>query len=114
MRYGGGAYRPGGIGGPGGIGRPGGIGGPGGVGGPGGIGGPGANWNRFNAGYAARYPAGYNTFAYGGRYYYWYPSLPVGAVAVPYGPVVGYAANGVYYMPYFFNGQVVYIAVPPP
>ena len=31
-----------------------------------------------------------------------------------YGEATGYMANGVYYMPQFYNGQVVYIAVPPP
>ena len=72
------------------------------------------HWNRFDAAYRSRYPAGWYTYSYGGFPYYWYPALPAGAVAVPYGTMTGYTVNGVYFVPYFYNGQVVYIAVPPP
>src|SRR5439155_27057353 len=57
---------------------------------------------------------GYHTFAYGSYSYYWWPTLPVGATAVAYGDSTGYTADGVYYIPYLYNGQAIYVAVPPP
>jgi hypothetical protein len=80
----------------------------------GGIGGPGANWGRFDGAYAGRFPAGYRTYWSGGYAYYGYPALPFGAAPVPYGDYTAYVANGAYYLPQFYNGEVVYVAVPPP
>ncbi len=120
---GGGVGRPGGSGGAGGIGGPGGIGRPGGIGGPGGIGRPGGplgagagrwNWGRYNSAYWNTFPAGYYTAWYGQTPIYWYPTLPVGAEAVTDETSAYYTADGVYYVPYFLQGHVVYIAVPPP
>jgi hypothetical protein len=77
------------------------------------VGGATANWNRFDANYIRRFPAGYRTFWYGSYPYYWYPTLPSGATPVTYGATTGYVYDGVYFVPYFYEGQVVYVAVPP-
>src|SRR5205823_918289 len=80
----------------------------------GGVGGPAVNWSRFTGSYAARYPSGYRTYWSGGSAYYGYHSLPAGAAAINYLGHSAYLAGGVYYLPQFYDGEVVYIAVPPP
>jgi hypothetical protein len=88
----------------------------GGIGYPGigGVGGPGINWGRFTGDYAARYPPGYRTYWSGGAAYYGYPVLPAGVAPINYMGQPGYFGDGVYYLPEFYDGEVVYIAVPPP
>ena len=48
----------------------------------------------------------------GDAQYYGYDSLPVGYQAVVVGGITYYLYDGVYYEPYIYEGQTVYLVVP--
>jgi hypothetical protein len=64
--------------------------------------------------YIRRFPLGYRTIVVGPNQYYAYPYLPAGYRPIVINGVTYYLAGGVYYQPYLYEGQTMYLAVPPP
>ena len=52
---------------------------------------------------------GYRPFVLGGAQYYGYDSLPVGYQQVVLNGITYYLFDGVYYQPYIYGGQTVYL-----
>ena len=70
--------------------------------------------NPYRDEYFRRFPPGYRPFMFNGAQYYGYYSPPLGYQQVVVNGVVYYLFNGVYYQPYMYGGQTVYLVVPPP
>jgi hypothetical protein len=64
--------------------------------------------------YLRRFRPGYRTIVVGNTLYYTYPGLPPAYRPVVVSGVTYYFADGVYYQPYLYGGQTVYMVVPPP
>ena len=70
--------------------------------------------NPYRDDYFRRFPPGYHSFVLSGAQYYGYYSPPVGYQQVVVNGVVYYLFDGVYYQPYMYGGQTVYLVVPAP
>ena len=70
--------------------------------------------NPYRADYFRRFPPGYRPFVINGAQYYGYYGLPVGYQLVVLNGITYYVVNGVYYQPYIYGGQTVYLVVPAP
>jgi hypothetical protein len=68
----------------------------------------------YSAAYRNRFPAGHNRLLIGGRYFVYYPFLPVGFRTFLFGRRVYYEYDGIYYQTYDYEGTEVYLVVPPP
>jgi hypothetical protein len=64
--------------------------------------------------YFRRFRPGYHPLVVGPTQYYFYPVLPPLYQTVVVNGVTYYLADGVYYQPYLYQGQTVYMVVPPP
>ena len=64
--------------------------------------------------YVNLFRPGYQTILAGNVAYYYYPALPPGATFVQVGGAQYYQAGGIWYQPYPFGGQNVFLIVPPP
>jgi hypothetical protein len=77
----------------------------------GGVPGPvGVNW-PYTAAFLSRIPPGYGTLMIGGVPYYGTPALPPGCQPAVVGGVNYFVTGGVFYQPYFYQGQTVYVVV---
>jgi hypothetical protein len=72
----------------------------------------GAYRNPYSYDYFRRFRPGYYPFVIGNASYYYYPTLPLGYQTVVIGGSPYYFFNGVYYQPYLYGGQTVYMVVP--
>ena len=61
-----------------------------------------------------RFRPGYRPIVVGTTQYYVYPALPPVYQTVVVNGVTYYLADGVYYQPYLYQGQTVYMVAPPP
>jgi hypothetical protein len=64
--------------------------------------------------YVRRFRPGYRTIVVGSTQYYAYTALPPGCQTVAVNGVTYFLADGVYYQPQIYEGQTVYMVVPPP
>jgi hypothetical protein len=64
--------------------------------------------------YFRRFRPGYRTIVIGPGTFYYYPVLPTGCGTVAVGGQYYYFCDGVYYLPYLYQGTTIYVAVPPP
>jgi hypothetical protein len=64
--------------------------------------------------YLRRFRPGWRPIVVGTTQYYVYPALPMGVTTVVVNGVTYYLADGVYYQPSLYEGQTVYMVVPPP
>jgi hypothetical protein len=74
----------------------------------------GAYRNPYRDEYFRQFPPGYSPFVFGGAQYYGYYSLPLGYQEVVLNGIIYYLFNGVYYQPYIYGGQTIYLVVPSP
>lgn len=72
----------------------------------------GAFRNPYRADYFSHFRPGYRPFVLGGAQYYGYYSLPLGYQPVMRNGIAYYLSDGVYYQPYIYGGQTVYLVVP--
>jgi hypothetical protein len=72
----------------------------------------GAHRNPYRADYARHFRPGYRSMMLGGSEYYLYDSLPSGCQTVLENGVTYDLCEGVYYQPYFYAGQTMYMVVP--
>jgi hypothetical protein len=72
----------------------------------------GAYRNPYRDEYFRHFRPGYRPFVLGDAQYYGYDSLPVGCQPVVLDNVTYYLCDGVYYQPYIYDGQTVYLVVP--
>jgi hypothetical protein len=70
--------------------------------------------NPYSAEYLRHFRPGYRPFVLGDAQYYGYDSLPSGYQQVLMNGMNYYLYDGVYYRPYIYGGQTVYLAVPNP
>jgi len=70
--------------------------------------------NPYRDDYFRRFRPGWRPIVIGDVQYYTYPVLPVGFQTVVVNGVTFYFYDGVYYQPYIYEGQTVYMVVPPP
>jgi hypothetical protein len=70
--------------------------------------------NPYRVEYVRRFRPGWRPIVVGSTQYYVYPALPPACQPVVVGGVTYYLADGVYYQPYLYEGQTVYMVVPPP
>jgi hypothetical protein len=70
--------------------------------------------NPYTETYWRRFRPGYRTIVVGPTQYYAYPALPVGYRTAVVNGVTYYQHNSVYYQPYMYGGQTLYMVVPPP
>jgi hypothetical protein len=70
--------------------------------------------NPYRDEYFRHFPPGYRPFVFNGAQYYGYYSLPIGFQPVVINGVTYFVLNGVYYQPYMYGGQTIYLVVPPP
>jgi hypothetical protein len=70
--------------------------------------------NPYAAGYLAGASAGWFPVVLSGAQYYAYNTLPFGYQSVVVNGLQYYLLNGIYYQPYLYQGQTVYMIVPPP
>jgi len=70
--------------------------------------------NPYGDAYFRRFRRGYVPIVVGPTEYYYYPDLPIGYQTVVVNGTTYYLADGVYYQPYIYEGQTVYMVVPPP
>jgi len=70
--------------------------------------------NPYNDAYFRRFRGGYRPIVVGTTQYYFYPDLPGGYQTVVVNGTTYYLADGVYYQPYIYEGQTVYMVVAPP
>ncbi len=70
--------------------------------------------NPYRVEYFRRFPPGYRSIVLNGAQYYGYYSLPVGYQQVLLNGILYYLFNGVYYQPYMYGGQTIYLVVPAP
>ncbi len=74
--------------------------------------GEGAYRNPYRAEYFGRFRPGYHTLLLGDAQYYWYDSLAPDCVPTVLNGVSCYLCDGIYYQPYFYGGQTVYLVMP--
>jgi len=74
----------------------------------------GAYRNPYRDDYFKRFPAGYHPFVLNGAQYYGYYSLPIGYTQSVLNGITYFLFGGLYYQPYIYGGQTVYVVVPPP
>jgi len=70
---------------------------------------------RYAPEYFRRFRPGYLPLPIGADTYYYYPQLPADCVTTV--SVAGqyyYFCDGIYYMPYLYGGNTIFVAVPPP
>jgi len=72
----------------------------------------GAYRNPYGDAYFRHFRPGYRPFVLGGAQYYGYDSLPLGYQQVVLNQIPYYLYDGVYYQPYIYGGQTVYLVVP--
>jgi len=70
--------------------------------------------NPYRDDYFRRFRPGWRPIVIDGAQYYTYPVLPVGYQTVVVNGVTYYFYDDVYYLPYIYEGQTVFMAVPPP
>lgn len=68
--------------------------------------------NPYSVGYFGNFLPGYFPFVIGGVQYYGYYNLPFGYQQVVLNGMIYYLFNGVYYQPYMYGGQTVYLVAP--
>jgi hypothetical protein len=73
----------------------------------------GAYRNPYSDEYFRHFRSGYRPYVLDGAQYYGYDDLPLGYQQVLLNGVTYYLFDGVYYQPYIYGGQTVYLAVPP-
>jgi len=72
----------------------------------------GAYRNPYSDAYFRQFRPGYRPFVLSGAQYYGYDSLPLGYQQVVMDSITYYFSDGVYYQPYIYGGQTVYLVVP--
>jgi hypothetical protein len=76
------------------------------------------NWGRwrnpYRDDYWRRFRPGWFPIVIGDVQYYAYPALPAVCQTVVVNGVAYYLCDGIYYQPYIYMGQTVYMAIPPP
>lgn len=72
----------------------------------------GAYRNPYRADYFSHFRPGYRPFVLGGAQYYGYYGLPPGYQPVVLNGITYYLYDNVYYQPYIYGGQAVYLVVP--
>jgi len=72
----------------------------------------GAYRNPYGDAYFRRFRPGYRSFLIGDAYYYYYDDLPGGCQTVLANGITYDLCDGVYYQPYIYGGQTVYMVVP--
>jgi hypothetical protein len=72
----------------------------------------GAARNPYNSEYARHFRPGYRSLMLGGAQYYLYDTLPDGCQTVLANGITYDVCDGVYYQPYIYGGQTVYLVVP--
>ena len=70
--------------------------------------------NPYRDDYFRRFPPGYLPFVIDDAQYYGYNNLPLGYQQVVVNGIIYYLLDGVYYQPYIYGGQTVYLVVPNP
>ena len=68
--------------------------------------------NPYRDEYFRHFRPGYRPFVLGDAQYYGYDTLPPGYQQVVLKGIVYYLFDGVYYQPYIYGGQTVYLVVP--
>ena len=68
--------------------------------------------NPYGAEYFRHFRPGYRPYVLGGAQYYGYGSLPLGYQHVVLNGITYFLFDGVYYHPYIYRGQTVYLVVP--
>ena len=71
----------------------------------------GAYRNPYHSEYARHFRPGYRSVMLGGAQYYLYDSLPPGCQTVLANGITYDVCDGVYYQPYIYGGQTVYLVV---
>lgn len=72
----------------------------------------GAYRNPYGDVYFRHFRPGYRSFLIGDAYYYYYNDLPAGCQTVLANGITYDLCDGVYYQPYIYGGQTVYMVVP--
>ena len=72
----------------------------------------GAYRNPYRDEYFRHFRPGYRPFIVGGAQYYGYDSLPDGYQLVVINGITYYLYDGLYYQPYIYGGQTVYLVAP--
>ena len=72
----------------------------------------GAHRNPYRDEYFRHFRPGYRSFLIGDASYYYYDNLPLGYQTVVINGITYYLYDGVYYQPYIYGGQTVYMVVP--
>jgi hypothetical protein len=72
----------------------------------------GAYRNPYRVEYFRHFRPGYRPFVLGGAQYYGYNDLPLGYQQVALSGTTYYLYDGVYYQPYIYGGQTVYLVIP--
>jgi hypothetical protein len=70
--------------------------------------------NPYRDDYFRHFPPGYLPFVIDDAQYYGYNNLPLGYQQVVVNGIIYYLFDGVYYQPYIYGGQTVYLVVPNP
>jgi hypothetical protein len=68
--------------------------------------------NPYHGEYSRHFRPGYRPILLGGAQYYLYDSLPLGCQTVLANGITYDVCDGVYYQPYIYGGQTVYLVVP--
>ena len=68
--------------------------------------------NPYREEYFRHFRPGYRPFLLGDAQYYGYDDLPPGYQVVVINGITYYVFDGVYYQPYIYGGQTVYLVVP--
>jgi hypothetical protein len=68
--------------------------------------------NPYSAGYFGRFRPGYSPFLLSGAQYYGYYDMPLGYEQVVLDGITYYLLDGIYYQPYIYGGQTVYLVAP--
>lgn len=69
--------------------------------------------NPYRDDYFRRFRPGYRPLVLGGAQYYMYPNLPGNCQTILANGVTYDVCDGIYYQPYIYQGQTVYLVVPP-
>jgi hypothetical protein len=68
--------------------------------------------NPYRAEYFSHFRPGYYPYYLNGAQYYGYNDLPIGYQTVVINGITYYLFDGVYYLPYIYGGQTVYLVAP--
>jgi hypothetical protein len=68
--------------------------------------------NPYHSDYSRHFRPGYRSIMLGGAQYYLYDTLPDGCQTVLANGITYDVCDGVYYQPYIYGGQTVYLVVP--